>query len=112
MARGMKHRQEQIASLMRQIDFAIGDGSRAREMLPVCLVFADKDFVELVALEIEPWYRVTQRAEYDGLARWAQRRGTSAAIVLYIDTIGRDALGGLHVLKELQRLDAISPSFV
>jgi DNA-binding NtrC family response regulator len=75
-------------------------------MLPVCLVSADEDFVKLAALEIEPWCRVTQRAEYDGLARWAQRQGTVAAIVLDIDTTGKDALGGLQVLQELRRLDA------
>jgi DNA-binding NtrC family response regulator len=72
----------------------------------VCLVSADEDFVELVALEIEPWCRVVRRAEYDGLARWARRQETVSAVVLDIDTNGKDPVGGLRVLDELRRLDA------
>ncbi len=51
---------------------AAAGGQRA--MPPVCLVSADDDFLKLVALEIEPWCRVTRRGEYDGLARRAQRQ--------------------------------------
>lgn len=80
--------------------------SRQRTLLPVCLVSADVDFLELVALEIEPWCRVTRRTEYDGLAQWAQQQETDSAIVLDIDTQGKDPIGGLRVLDELRRLDA------
>jgi DNA-binding NtrC family response regulator len=75
-------------------------------MPPVCLVSADEDFLKLAALEIEPWCRVTRRAEYDGLARWTQCQGSISAIVLDIDTKGKDTIGGLRVLKDLRRLDA------
>jgi DNA-binding NtrC family response regulator len=75
-------------------------------MPPVCLVSADEDFLKLAALEIEPWCCVTQRTEYAGLARWTQRQETVSAIVLDIDTKGKDTIGGLRVLKELRRLDA------
>lgn len=80
--------------------------SRQRALLPVCLVSADEDFLELVALEIEPWCRVTRRTEYDGLAQWAQHQDANSAIVLDIDTQGKDPIGGLRVLDELRRLDA------
>jgi DNA-binding NtrC family response regulator len=79
--------------------------SRERALLPVCLVSADEEFVELVAAEIAPWCRVTQRMEYDGLAQWTQQQDAVAAIVLDIDTKGKDPLGGLRVLNELRRLD-------
>ena len=79
---------------------------RQKTMPPVCLVSADEDFLKLVAFEIEPWCRVTQRAEYDGLARWTQLQDTVSAIVLDIDTRGKDTIGGLRVLNELRRLDA------
>jgi DNA-binding NtrC family response regulator len=80
--------------------------SRQRALLPVCLVSADEDFLQLVAQEIEPWCRVTQRTEYDGLAQWTQHQETDSAIVLDIDTQGKDPIGGLRVLDELRRLDA------
>ncbi len=79
--------------------------SRQRALLPVCLVSADEDFLELVAQEIEPWCRITHSAGYDGLAQWAQHQDTNSAIVLDIDTQGKDPLGGLPVLNELRRLD-------
>ena len=74
-------------------------------MLPVCLVSADEDFLELLALEVEPWCRVTRRTAYDGLAQWAQRQDTVSAVVVDIDTEGKEALGGLRVVNELRRLD-------
>jgi DNA-binding NtrC family response regulator len=77
-----------------------------RGLLPVCLVSADQDFLKLVIQEIEPWCRVSERADYEGLARWTQRQDSVSAIVLDIDTEGKDALGGLLVLRELRRLDA------
>lgn len=80
--------------------------SPQKALQPVCLVSADEDFIKLAADEIEPWCSVTRRAEYDGLARWAQRQDTATAVVLDIDTEGKEALGGLRVLKELRRLDA------
>jgi len=80
--------------------------NRQRALPPVCLVSADEDFLKLVTLEIEPWCRVTQRGEYDGLARWAQRQDSLSAIVLDIDTTGKDTFGGLRVLNDLRRLDA------
>ncbi len=80
--------------------------NRQRALLPVCLVSADEGFLELVAHEIEPWCRVTRRTEYDGLAQWAQHQETDSAIVLDIDTQGKDPIGGLPVLNELRRLDA------
>jgi DNA-binding NtrC family response regulator len=79
--------------------------SRQRTLPPVCLVSAEESFVELVALEIEPWCRVTVQNKYDGLAQWAQRQDTLSAVVLDIDTAGKDALGGLRVVNELRRLD-------
>ena len=79
--------------------------NRQRNLPPVCLVSADVDFLKLLTLEIEPWCSVTQRGEYDGLARWTQRQGALSAIVLDIDTTGKDTLGGLHVVDELRRLD-------
>jgi len=80
-------------------------GNRQKALLSVCLVSIDEEFLKLATLEIEPWCRVTRRAEYDGLARWAQRQDTGSAIVLDIDTEGKEALGGLRVLNELRRLD-------
>jgi len=74
-------------------------------LLPVCLVSADEDFLELLALEVEPWCRVTRRTAYDGLAQWAQRQDTVSAVVVDIDTEGKEALGGLRVVNELRRLD-------
>lgn len=80
--------------------------NRQRALPPVCLVSADEDFLKLVTLEIEPWCTVTQRGEYDGLAHWAQLQDALSAIVLDIDTTGKDTFGGLRVLNELRRLDA------
>jgi len=80
--------------------------NRQKALPPVCLVSADEEFVNLVALEIEPWCRVTRRAEYDGLAQWTQQQDTNSAIVLDIDTQGKDPIGGLRVLDELRRLDS------
>lgn len=80
--------------------------NQQKSLLPVCLVSADDEFLELVSQEVEPWCRVTRRAEYDGLARWMQSQDTVAAIVLDIDTKGKDTIGGIRVLKELRRLDA------
>jgi DNA-binding NtrC family response regulator len=77
-----------------------------RAMLPVCLVTADDVFSRLMAEEIKPWCRVTQRDDYGGLARWAQSQDGVSGIVLDIDTQGKDPLGGLRVLKELRRLEA------
>ncbi len=82
------------------------NASRAKALLPVCLVSADADFVQLLAVELEPWCRITRRGDYDGLARWTQRQDTVSAIVLDIDTEGKQALGGLRVLEELRRVDA------
>jgi len=79
--------------------------SQQKASLPVCLVSSDEEFLTLAALEIEPWCRVTQRSEYDGLAHWTQRQDSVSAIVLDIDTEGKDPLGGLRVLNELRRLD-------
>lgn len=79
--------------------------TRQKALPPVCLVSADEDFLELVTLEIEPWCRVAQCAEYEGLARWTQQQDGVSAIVLDIDTEGKDPLGGLRVLNELRRLD-------
>jgi len=72
----------------------------------VCLVSADDEFLNFTAIEVEPWCRVTRRNHYDGLAQWMQRQDALSAIVLDIDTEGKDALGGLRVLEELRRLDA------
>ena len=80
--------------------------NRQRALPPVCLVSVDEDFLKLVTREIEPWCSVTQRGEYDGLARWAQCQDADSAIVLDIDTTGKDTFGGLRVLNELRRLDA------
>jgi DNA-binding NtrC family response regulator len=80
--------------------------SRQRALPSVCLVSADKEFLTLAALEIEPWCNATLCGEYDGLAHWVQRQGGVSAIVLDIDTTGKDALGGLRVLDELRRLNA------
>ena len=80
--------------------------SRQKALLPVCLVSADDDFLNIAAHEIEPWCRVTRRAEYEGLARWTQGQESASAIVLDIDTDGKDPIGGLRVLNELRRLDA------
>ena len=79
---------------------------RQKVLPPVCLVSVDEDFLKLMALEIEPWCNVTQRSVYDGLARWAQHQDTVSAIVLDIDTAGKDNFGGLRVLNELRRLNA------
>jgi DNA-binding NtrC family response regulator len=80
--------------------------SRQRAMLPVCLVTVDDVFSRLMAHEIEPWCRVTQRSDYSGLARWAQSQDNVSAIVLDIDTKGKDPVGGLRVLNELRRLES------
>ena len=79
---------------------------RQKTLLPVCLVSADDEFLNFTAIEVEPWCRVTRRNHYDGLAQWMQRQDALSAIVLDIDTEGKDALGGLRVLEELRRLDA------
>ncbi len=72
----------------------------------VCLVSGDEDFLKVAALEIEPWCCVARHGEYGGLARWTQSQETVSGIVLDIDTKGKEALGGLRVLKELRLLDA------
>ena len=79
--------------------------SRQRNLLPVCLVSADEDFLKLLALEIESWCRVTRRSEYDGVAQWTQQQDSNSAVVLDIDTQGKDPIGGLRVLNEMRRLD-------
>lgn len=70
----------------------------------VCIVTVDEDFLELLVPELSPWFEVTVRQSYEGLARWTREAGV-AAILLDIDTEGEEPFGGLAVLNELRRLN-------
>ena len=70
----------------------------------VCIVSADDEFLEIVRPELLPWFQVAVRETYDDLARWTREAGISA-VILDIDTKGRDPHGGLSVLSELRDLN-------
>ncbi len=70
----------------------------------VCIVSVDDDFINVVMPELLPWFQVAVRASYDDLARWTREAGVSA-VLLDVDTKGRDPHAGLPVLKELHSLN-------
>ncbi|MGA8938814.1 MAG: sigma-54 dependent transcriptional regulator, partial [Acidobacteriaceae bacterium] len=74
----------------------------------VCVVTADKDFVDDLFPELIPWFQLVLRPTYDDLARWT-REAHVKAVILDIDTGGEPPHGGLPVLNELRRLN---PDFV
>ena len=71
----------------------------------VCVVAVDQEFLKVLTAELSPWFKVLVRDGYSDLARWA-RKTHVAAVLLDIDTEGRDPFGGLPVLNELRRLNA------
>jgi DNA-binding NtrC family response regulator len=73
----------------------------------VCVVTADREFVDDLFPELVPWFQVVLRETYDDLARWT-REAHVAAVLLDIDTSDSDderAYGGLPVLNELRKLN-------
>jgi DNA-binding NtrC family response regulator len=84
-------------------------GSRStrdpKDSLPsICVVTADKSFLDEIVPELAPWYRVVFRQSYDDLARWLREEGVRG-VILDIDTEGEEAHGGLAVLHELRTLN-------
>jgi DNA-binding NtrC family response regulator len=71
----------------------------------VCIVAVDKEFVELVEAELQPWCEVVVRDCYEDLARWTRENGVSA-VVLDVDTIGEDSYGGIPVLQEMRQVNS------
>src|ERR1700722_6232437 len=69
----------------------------------VCVVTADKEFLEVLQEELTPWFQVEVRESYDNLDRWTKQKNV-AAVLLDIDTEGEDPLGGLPILSQLRRL--------
>jgi DNA-binding NtrC family response regulator len=69
-----------------------------------CIVTADEDFLEVVIPELSPWVEVVLLDGYENLARLTREANVSA-VLLDIDTEGKDELGGLLVLNELRRLN-------
>src|SRR6476659_8051328 len=70
----------------------------------VCIVTADNEFRSLLTTELLPWFKVVARDNYEDLARWTRESHVSA-VVLDIDTEGKEPFGGLPVLDELRRLN-------
>ena len=70
----------------------------------VCIVSADEQFLDIVTRELQPWFQIAVRENYDDIARWTREAGVDA-VLLDIDTQGSDPLGGLSVLTELQSLN-------
>jgi DNA-binding NtrC family response regulator len=70
----------------------------------ICLVTADRSFLDEILLELAPWYHVVFRQTYDDLARWLREEDVRG-VVLDIDTEGEDSHGGLSVLHELRTLN-------
>jgi len=68
-------------------------------------VAVDQEFLKVLTAELSPWFKVLVRDGYSDLARWA-RKTHVAAVLLDIDTEGKDPFGGLPVLNELRRLNA------
>jgi DNA-binding NtrC family response regulator len=71
----------------------------------VCIVAVDKEFVELVEAELQPWCEVVVRDCYEDLARWTRENGVSA-VVLDVDTVGEDSYGGIPVLQEMRQVNS------
>ena len=70
----------------------------------VCIVTADDEFLDILTAELSPWFQVVNRDSYDDLARWTREAAVSA-VVIDIDTQGRDPHGGLAILNELRSLN-------
>jgi DNA-binding NtrC family response regulator len=82
------------------------ESSALQGTLPVvCVVAVDQEFLKVLTAELSPWFKVLVRDGYNDLARWA-RKTHVAAVLLDIDTEGKDPFGGLPVLNELRRLNA------
>ncbi len=71
----------------------------------VCIVTVDKEFLGVATPELSPWFQVKVHDSYDDLVRLSREAGV-AAILLDIDTEGKDEFGGLPVLNELRRLNS------
>ena len=70
----------------------------------VCIVTAEDEFLGELVPELAPWFQVVIRASYDDLARWT-RQAKAVAVLLDIDTEGKDPFGGLPILNELRKLN-------
>ncbi len=80
----------------------------AHASLPVvCVVTADRPFLDELVPELIPWFQVVLRKSFANLARWT-REAHVAAVLLDIDTnpdSAHNEYGGLPVLSELRKLN-------
>src|ERR1700741_432729 len=91
--------------LPRQKRLRVPAAEASHASLPVvCIVTADDEFLNVVPPEVLPWFQVVVRENYDDLARWTGEARVSA-VLLDVDTKGRDPHGGLSVLNELHSLN-------
>ena len=74
------------------------------ELPVVCVVTVDQEFLDVLLLELSPWFEVKVRGTYDDLDRWTKEEHV-AAVLLDIDTDGEDPFGGLPFLNQLRRLN-------
>jgi DNA-binding NtrC family response regulator len=73
----------------------------------VCVVTTDQVFLDELVPELTPWFQVVLRENFDDLSRWTREAGV-LAVLLDIDTDdedGKEAHGGLPVLRELRMLN-------
>lgn len=70
----------------------------------VCIVTADDAFLDDLIPELAPWFQFVIRDSYNDLARWT-REARVVAVLLDIDTEGKEPHGGLPVLHELRKLN-------
>ncbi len=70
----------------------------------VCIVTAEDEFLDELVPELAPWFQVVIRTSYDDLARWT-REVNAVAVLLDIDTEGKNPFGGLPILNELRKLN-------
>ncbi|MGC2547048.1 MAG: sigma-54 dependent transcriptional regulator [Silvibacterium sp.] len=89
----------------RRITAESRSSSPSHSTMPVvCIVTAEDEFLGELVPELAPWFQVVIRASYDDLARWT-RQANAVAVLLDIDTEGKDPFGGLPILNELRKLN-------
>jgi DNA-binding NtrC family response regulator len=77
---------------------------RQAELPSICVVSVDEEFINILQDEFAPWFQMEVRGSYDDLDRWIRKSDTKA-VLLDIDTEGKDPFGGLPVLNQLRRLN-------
>ena len=78
---------------------------RQAELPLICVVTVDEEFLDILQDELAPWFQMEVRRSYDDLDRWIKESDTKA-VLLDIDTEGKDPFGGLPVLNQLRRLNS------